>query len=265
MEKHGIGTDASIPVHINNICERNYVKVESDRRLVPTELGVVLVHGYYKIDQDLVLPTMRSALERQLDLIAAGKADFEEVLLHAVDIFQRKFAYFEQHVQEMDELFSVSFTPLSETGKALTRCGQCMRYMKLVQAKPVRLHCQTCNETYSMPQNGKVVEYKGLRCPLDNFEMVMWTTVSTTRLLKAWPSILAAMHVPTRHASTPWSPMACVHASSVALAPWSSTPQVPQSGEWHAIDAMWSSGCLKTPTVFGPLKMRAARSVGQRL
>lgn len=57
------GTDASIPVHINNICQRNYVVVESGRRLKPTNLGIVLVHGYYKIGEfSPVLPGLQLCL-----------------------------------------------------------------------------------------------------------------------------------------------------------------------------------------------------------
>lgn len=176
MEKHGIGTDASIPVHINNISERNYVTVLSGRRLQPTPLGIVLVHGYQKIDPQLVLPTMRSAVEQQLNLIALGKADFDSVLQHAIGIFTRKFIYFVQTITSMDELFEVSFTPLKDTGKPLSRCGKCNRYMKYINAKPTRLHCAHCDETYSLPQNGSIKLFKELRCPLDEFELVLWST-----------------------------------------------------------------------------------------
>ncbi|XP_073954639.1 DNA topoisomerase 3-beta [Choristoneura fumiferana] len=176
MEKHGIGTDASIPVHINNICQRNYVTVGSGRRLVPTNLGIVLVHGYQKIDPELVLPTMRSAVEEQLNLIAIGRADYEAVLSHTTEIFRRKFQYFVRSIEGMDQLFEVNFSSLKASGKALSRCGKCRRYMRYIQAKPTRLHCSHCDDTYGLPQNGTVRIYRELKCPLDDFELLSWST-----------------------------------------------------------------------------------------
>ncbi len=47
MESNCIGTDASMATHINNICEREYVSVVGEsRRLVPTKLGISLIHSY---------------------------------------------------------------------------------------------------------------------------------------------------------------------------------------------------------------------------
>ena len=107
----GIGTDASIPSHINNICTRNYVNIAGGRTLVPTNLGIVLVHGYLKIDPDLVLPKViraggksssvsthalrhvqvRADIERQCALVADGKATKEQVVAHSLEVFAAKF------------------------------------------------------------------------------------------------------------------------------------------------------------------------------
>ena len=75
----------------------------------------------FQIDADLVLPSMRSAVEQQLNLIAGGKADYQAVLSHGTDIFHRKFKYFVESINGMDELFEVSFSPLAASGKPLSR------------------------------------------------------------------------------------------------------------------------------------------------
>ena len=59
MERNKIGTDASLHTHISTICERNYVTVNpNSRKLVPTKLGVTLVHGFQQMDEQLVQPTV---------------------------------------------------------------------------------------------------------------------------------------------------------------------------------------------------------------
>lgn len=68
MEKNGIGTDASMATHINNIIERGYVKVETkNRKLIPLELGKALVLGIKSIDQELVYPQLRGNIEKAID------------------------------------------------------------------------------------------------------------------------------------------------------------------------------------------------------
>merc|ERR1712151_238588 len=72
MEKHGIGTDASMATHIENICKRNYVTLSEGRRLIPTKLGIGLVHGYQLVDNELVVPRVRASIENSCTLIANG-------------------------------------------------------------------------------------------------------------------------------------------------------------------------------------------------
>ncbi|XP_031381136.1 DNA topoisomerase 3-beta isoform X2 [Punica granatum] len=173
MEKNGIGTDASISVHINNICERNYVQVQPGRKLVPTALGISLIRGYQCIDPDLCLPDIRSFIEQQITLVAKGQVEHSQVVRHVLQQFKQKFIYFVKQIGSMDTLFEAQFSSLADSGRPLSKCGKCLRYMKYISTKPPRLYCNTCEEVYDLPQKGAIKLYKELPCPLDNFELLL--------------------------------------------------------------------------------------------
>jgi DNA topoisomerase-3 len=182
MEANGIGTDASMPTHIENICERNYVRVDANSRtLIPTQLGIMLVHGYLKIDPELVLPSIRRDIEQRMNQISKGQSDYETELRTALTLYKQKFSFFRQNINLMDQLFEGTFTHVSETsGKHLTRCGICNRFMILISSRPVRLFCSICNMTYKLPNTGSIKLYKELRCPTDNFELVLYSDDRTS-------------------------------------------------------------------------------------
>ena len=62
---------------------------------------------------------VRAHVEKQIDLVAAGKAEKEAVVAHLLHQFAQKFAFFMQHINRMDQLFEASFSPLASSGKQL--------------------------------------------------------------------------------------------------------------------------------------------------
>lgn len=61
------------------------------------------------------------------------------------------------------------------TGKPFSKCGKCKRYMKYIAARPSRLFCTICEDVYTLPQGGSIKQYKNLECPLDGFELVLFS------------------------------------------------------------------------------------------
>ena len=59
MDKHGIGTDATIHEHIRTIQERNYAVMTRSRHLKPTVVGLSLVEAYEQVGIKLHLPALR--------------------------------------------------------------------------------------------------------------------------------------------------------------------------------------------------------------
>jgi len=177
MESNGIGTDASIPVHVEKIKTRNYCEVKPPgRRMVPTNLGIVLVHGYHMIDPDLSASKLRAGMENAMTKIAEGHAQRDHVIDWMSELFRQKFIYFRDRAEKMELLFGAHFHLIENvTGNRMARCGKCCRYMIYLEQRPRRLHCKTCDETYPLPMIGTIKQYMERTCPICDFELLRWT------------------------------------------------------------------------------------------
>lgn len=70
------------------------------------------MHGYLRIDADLVLPRVRAQIESECTIIAKGLADMQSVVDQSLKNFEAKFRYFAEHIDLMDSLFEATFSPL---------------------------------------------------------------------------------------------------------------------------------------------------------
>lgn len=65
-------------------------------------------------------------------------------------------AFYLAQIEHMDALFEAQFSTLTDSGRILSKCGKCLRYMKFISTQPSRLYCGTCEEVYYLPQKGTI-------------------------------------------------------------------------------------------------------------
>ncbi|CCA71076.1 related to DNA topoisomerase III alpha [Serendipita indica DSM 11827] len=96
MDKNGIGTDATIAQHINTIVEREYVmeRLEGNTKyLVPSTLGVGLVHGYNQIglEKSLSKPQLRRETERSMVQVCDRIKTKDDMLQESIEQYKEVF------------------------------------------------------------------------------------------------------------------------------------------------------------------------------
>lgn len=109
MEKNHIGTDASMSVHIENICQRGYVKVDEGRRLKPSQLGRALINALGSVDPEIIHPENRAKIEDFVNQVAHGKKSYKDTLNYALEIYKQKYMTVRVHFDKMLEVFRKYF------------------------------------------------------------------------------------------------------------------------------------------------------------
>lgn len=138
MDQHGVGTDASIPQHIQTIQDRRYVQLVDGqgqpivathrggpqgpkgpkgqrapkrapgRFLVPTARGLALVRGLSTCDATLCEPEVRALIERECAMVATAELTSAEVLRRNVALFQGKFQRVAGAMNEVRSFFETA-------------------------------------------------------------------------------------------------------------------------------------------------------------
>ena len=182
MDKHGIGTDATIAQHIATIQQREYARKDAQQRFAPTPLGHALVTAYEAIGIELARPHFRAKMEQDMTAIAAGGRSCAEVVGSWMRVMR---PIFEDCVRARDRLVGEMrrfFAPVDAgrwqvVVRGLSRCGTCQGLMDVRRRASARagggeermLFCGACRQSYALPRGN--LSANAHICPICNFQV----------------------------------------------------------------------------------------------
>ena len=159
LEENGIGRPSTYAPTLSTIQQRGYVQ-RTDRRLVPTETGVLVNDLMLQYFSDIVDLGFTARMEEDLDKIAEGEAQW-------VDVMQEFYAPFSEDVKKAQADMPVVKSGPEPIGRPCPECGRELvirygRYGKFI----------SCSGFPSCRYTEPLLEKIGVACPKDGGEVV---------------------------------------------------------------------------------------------
>lgn len=156
LEKYGIGRPSTYALIISTIQERNYVEKDENRKLKPTEIGIVVNEILVEHFPEIVDIKFTAKMEEELDNIAEGKIKWQKPLEEFYPSFEKHLEKKEKEVKKRD-LTEKTKEKCPECGSLLLlrwgRFGKfysCSKFPDCKYSKPyyeeININCPKCKK-----------------------------------------------------------------------------------------------------------------------
>lgn len=231
MDRHGIGTDATIAEHVKKVQDRNYVRKlpGATGRFEPLPLGLALVDGCEAVEVHLARPTERARQEAAMKRIASGEVAQSPMIVDALGAYSALYESLRTHAAEMEAAISNHLSSFSAAEWRTHRvnfstCGDCggvaaLKYGPTAAGSSRRdraLYCATCAASHILPFHGNLDAHDHV-CPICNFQTL--TVTNTERNTSHYVCPYCFSHPPQDAADNPTSAessfrcFTCTHAN----------------------------------------------------
>jgi DNA topoisomerase-1 len=163
MERLGLGTKSTRHEIIQKLYMRGYVKGSPPK---PTPSGIAVIEALEEHARAITRARMTSTLESDMDLVAEGKKDFEEVVRESQDMLDKVFILLEENMERIGSSIKEALKEQNIIGTC-TRCGGDLQMMRSYRGKRF-VGCSgfpRCRNSYPLPQRGKLT-FLDMTCEL---------------------------------------------------------------------------------------------------
>jgi DNA topoisomerase-1 len=154
MERLGLGTKSTRHEIIQKLYTRGYVRGSPPK---PTPSGVAVIEALEEHARTITRVRMTSTLEKDMDYVAQGKKDYEDVVSESQEMLDKVFIILEENRERIGDVIKEALKEQRIVGKC-QRCGGDLLIMRSHRGKRF-VGCSKfpkCRNSFALPQRGKL-------------------------------------------------------------------------------------------------------------